>query len=163
MKKENKDLKRKCKFISIFYSLNFWNFFMKDLIKRISIAIVSWSFLWYVLYLFFQNQIIVQGGFEEYNLVYIIVLLVVGLYLFILFGAYPLYFKMTKANIFVLGIALVILWDSVLTNNIENHVYLWDLVKLFGVILTLLAWTNVLVTDKVKKQKAESKMEIIEV
>jgi len=32
-----------------------------------------------------------------------------------------------------------------------------------GVVLTLLAWTNVLITDKVKKMKADKKVEIIEV
>ena len=42
-------------------------------------------------------------------------------------------------------------------------VYVSDLFKLIGVVLTLLAWTNVLVTDKVKKEKADKKIEIIEV
>jgi len=42
-------------------------------------------------------------------------------------------------------------------------VYVGDLFKLIGVVLTLLARTNVLVTDKVKKEKADKKIEIIEV
>lgn len=70
---------------------------------------------------------------------------------------------MSKATLFVCGLALIIIWDTVLTNNPMSLVYVADLFKLLGVVLTLLAWTNVLVTDKVKKEKADSKIEIIEV
>jgi len=70
---------------------------------------------------------------------------------------------MSKATLFVFGLALVVIGDTVLTNNPADMVYVGDLFKLVGVILTLLAWTNVLVTDKVRKEKADEKLEIIEV
>lgn len=136
---------------------------MKDLFKRIMISVVSGWFLGYVAYLFFQNITIVQSGFIEYNMVYYIILLLICLFLFIFFGVYPIHFKMTKATLFVLGIALIIIWDTVLLNNIANHVYVADIFKVLWVVLTLLAWTNVLITDKVKKQKQSKKVEIIEV
>jgi len=136
---------------------------MKDLFKRIMISVVSGWFLGYVAYLFFQNITIVQSGFIEYNMVYYIILLLICLFLFVLFGIYPVHFKMTKATLFVLGIALIIIWDTVLLNDIANHVYVADIFKVLWVILTLLAWTNVLITDKVKKQKQNKKVEIIEV
>jgi ABC-type sulfate transport system permease component len=70
---------------------------------------------------------------------------------------------MTKGTLFVLGLALIIIGQTVLLNDIENKVYIGDIFSLLGVILTLLAWTNVLITDKVKKVKAGKKVEIIEV
>lgn len=136
---------------------------MKDLIKRIIISIISWWFLGYLAYLFFQNITIVQSWFIEYNMIYYIILFLICLFLFILFGIYPIHFKLTKATLFVIGISLIIIWDIVLYNDIHNHVYIADIFKVLWVILTLLAWTNVLITDKVKKQKQGKKVEVIEV
>jgi len=70
---------------------------------------------------------------------------------------------MTKATLFVLGIALIIIGDTVLINDVSTYVYVGDIFKVLGVLLTLLAWTNVLVTDKVKKIQLDKKVEIIEV
>lgn len=136
---------------------------MKDFIKRILVGIISWSFLWYIWYLFLQNQTIVQTWFLEYNFIYFIVLTIVAIFLFVFFGVYPVYYKITKASVFVIWLSLIIIWDTVLTNNISNSIFVADIVKLFGVILTLLAWTNILVTDKVKKQHSDNNIEIIEV
>lgn len=136
---------------------------MKDIIKRIIISVISWLFLGYLAYLFFQNTVIVQGWFTEYNNLYYLILILVCLFLFILFGIYPVHFKMTKATLFMVGIALIIIWDTVLLNDIINYVYVRDIFKVLWVVLILLAWTNVLITDKVKKQKQEKNVEIIEV
>lgn len=136
---------------------------MKDIFKRISISLISWLFLGYLAYLFFQTTIIVQSGFIEYNTLYYVVLALICLFLFILFGIYPVHFRMTKATLFVLGIALIIIGDTVLINDVSTYVYVGDIFKVLGVLLTLLAWTNVLVTDKVKKIQSNKKVEIIEV
>ena len=136
---------------------------MKDIFKRIIISIISWLFLGYLAYLFFQNTIIVQSGFIEYNTLYYLVLVVICLFLFILFGIYPIHFKMTKATLFVMGLALIVIWDTVLLNDINTYVYVGDIFKVLWVILTLLAWTNVLITDKVKKKKQEKNVQVIEV
>jgi hypothetical protein len=136
---------------------------MKDIFKRVSISVISWWFIWYIAYLFFQNIIIVQSWFIGYNTIYYAILILICLFLFILFGIYPVYFKMTKATLFVFWIALIIIWDTVLLNDVTTHVYVGDIFKLLWVILTLLAWTNVLITDKVKKQKQNKNIEIIEV
>ncbi len=136
---------------------------MKDIFKRIIISIISWLFLGYLAYLFFQNTIIVQSGFIEYNTLYYLVLVVICLFLFILFGIYPIHFKMTKATLFVMGLALIVIWNTVLLNDINTYVYVGDIFKVLWVILTLLAWTNVLITDKVKKKKQEKNVQVIEV
>lgn len=137
--------------------------FMKDILKRILISIISGWLIGYLAYLFFQNTIIVQGWFVQYNTIYYLILILICLFLFILFGVYPIHFRMTKATLFVLGIALIIIGDTVLLNDVTTYVYIWDIFKVVGVVLTLLAWTNVLITDKVKKQKQAKNVEIIEV
>jgi len=136
---------------------------MKDIIKRIIISIISWLFLGYLAYLFFQNTVIVQSFYIEYNTIYYLVLALICLFLFILFGIYPVHFRMTKATLFVLGLALIIIWDTVLLNDISTHVYIWDIFKVLWVVLTLLSRTNVLITDKVQKKKQAKNVEIIEV
>jgi len=136
---------------------------MKDLIKRIVISLVSGWLIGYLLFLLTKWTVIVQWEYLEYNMLYYILLGVVSLYLFILFGIYPITHKFSKATVFVFGLALIVIWDTVLLNNATNMVYVSDIFKLIWVVLTLLAWTNVLVTDKVKKAKADSKIEIIEV
>lgn len=136
---------------------------MKDIIKRVIISVISWLFLGYLAYLFFQNTIIVQSFYLEYNMLYYLILALVCLFLFIVFGIYPIHFRLTKATLFVLGIALIIIWDTVLLNNITTYVYVGDIFKVLWVILTLLAWTNLLITDKIIKKTKEKNIEIIEI
>ena len=71
--------------------------------------------------------------------------------------------KINKVSLFVLGIALVLIGDTVLVNNSEVYIYICDLVKILGSFLVVLAWTNFFVSSKAKKQKEESTLEIIEV
>lgn len=136
---------------------------MRDIIKRIIISLISGLFLWYLVYLFSQHSVIVQTWFVEYNTLYYIILWIIYLFLFTLFGIYPIHFRMTKATLFVLWLALIIIWDTILINDITLNIYIWDIVKILWVVLTLLAWTNVLITDKIKKQNKDRKIEIIEV
>ena len=136
---------------------------MKDIIKRIIISIISWWFIGYLAYLFFQNIIIVQSWFIEFNALYYVILIIICLFLFILFGIYPVHFRLTKATLFVLGLALIVIWDTVLLNDVTNYVYVGDIFKVLWVILTLLAWTDILVTDKVIKKKNEKNIEVIEI
>lgn len=136
---------------------------MKDIIKRIIISVIFWLLIWYLVYLFFLKITIVQGWFIQYNNLYYLILILVCLFLFIFFGVYPIHFKLTKATVFVLGIALIIIGDTVLLNDFATRVYVGDIFKVIGVVLTLLAWTDVLITDKVKKQKQDKNIEVIEV
>jgi len=149
--------------MSIPLVFSFFLSLMKDIFKRIVISVISGGFIWYLAYLFFQNTVIVQWWFTQYNILYYVILVLVCLFLFVLFGIYPLHFRMTKATLFVMGIGLIIIGDTVLLNDITTYVYVGDIFKVLWVLLTLLAWTNVLITDRVKKQKQAKKVQIIEV
>jgi hypothetical protein len=136
---------------------------MKDILKRVIISLISGGLIGYLLFLFSKGAVIVHGEFVEYNVMYYVILAIICLYLFVVFGVYPISHKMSKATLFVFGLGLIVIGDTVLVDNVVNMIYVSDLFKLIGVVLTLLAWTNVLVTDKVRKEKADSKLEIIEV
>lgn len=136
---------------------------MKDIFKRIVISLVSGALIWYLLFLFFSNTVIVSWWYQEYNLWYYLILFAILLVLFIFFGIYPIHFKMTKWTLFTIWIFLILISSSVLVNDTVNKLYIWDLFKVLGVILTLLAWTNVLITSKVIKKSKEKNIEVIEV
>ena len=94
---------------------------------------------------------------------YYLILIVICLFLFVFFGIYPVHFRLTKATLFVIGLALIVIWDTVLLNDVTTYVYVGDIFKVLWVVLTLLAWTNILITDKVTKKKQEKNIEIIEI
>lgn len=136
---------------------------MKDLLKRITIWIISWAFIWYLAYLFWTWQVIVHQWFSEFNILYFIILAVVWVYLLFLFAIHPIYMKISKASLFVMWIALVLIWDTVLINNSDLYIYVSDFAKILWSFLVVLAWTNFFVDWKIKKQKQDSKLQIIEV
>ena len=136
---------------------------MKDIIKRVVIGIISGALLGYLAYLFTQHITIVQSEYLPYSTLYFLILVAVCLILFVFFAVYPVHFRMTKGTLFVFGLALIIMGQTVFLNDVANKVYVGDIFSLLGVVLTLLAWSNVLITDKVRKTKADKKVEVIEV
>jgi len=50
----------------------------------------------------------------------------------------------------------------VLANSWESLIFVGDLAKVFGVVLTLLSFSNLLLTHNVRKVQEESTMEVIE-
>lgn len=155
-------MKNIIKFLCI-HRFTFFLYNMKDLLKRISIWIISWSFMWYITYLFFTWKTIVHQWFSEFNILYFIILAVIALYLFILFAIHPIYMKINKISLFVMWIGLVLMGDTVFINNSELYIYISDITKILWSFLVVLAWTPFFVSSKTKKQKENSKMEIIEV
>jgi len=135
---------------------------MKDLVKRSFVSLFSGSFLWYLIYLFYQKTIIVQWSFFDSNFIFYFFLLSAGLFLLIAFGIYPLSIKRNKVILLFLWIWFIIIGNYVLLNDIQEKIFIWDIVKVFWVIITILAPTNILVTSKVKKNITNSKMEVID-
>ncbi len=136
-----------------------------DIIKRTIITVIWSAFLAYIVYLFGNNQIIVQDQYKSLNMLFYVLLVVIIGYKVFFFGIKPKAFfamKITKASLFVIGIILILLWNYVLLNDIENKIYIGDLITVLWVIITILSPTNILITKKVKKQKQSSKMEVIE-
>lgn len=136
---------------------------MRDILKRSIIGLISFTFLSYLVYLFIGNTIIVKNSFIEQNILAYILLFLAFLYVLIFFSIIPIYFKISKISLFVLGLALIIFWDSVFLNDISSNIFISDFMKILWVVFTLFSFTNLFVTSKVKKQKQNSKVEIIEI
>jgi len=135
---------------------------MKDLIKRSLISIVSCAFLWYVVYMFLQDIIIVQWNFFDSNMLFYLLLVAAWLFLFIWFWIYPISIKRSKLILFFFGIGFIIIGEYVLLNDVRNNIFIWDVVKVFWVLITLLAPTNILITSKIKEKKNRSNLEVID-
>ena len=136
---------------------------MKDLLKRCCIWLISGGFLWYLAYLFMKGIVFVQGWLPLSVSRYYLIITLIFVFLFIFFALYPVHFKMNKATLFLVWLCLLVLGDTIFINTPEQGVFVGDLLKLLGVLLILLAWTNVLITDKVNNDKKMKKIEIIEV
>ena len=138
---------------------------LPDIIKRTAITVIGAAFLAYIVYLFTNGQVIVQGEYENLNELLYVLLTAFILYKIVFFGIFPkalFGMKMTKATMLVSGIILILIGHYVLLNDASNHIFLWDIVKIIWVIITILGPTNMLISKKVKKKADESKMEIIE-
>jgi len=84
---------------------------VSDVIKRSIITGVSAIFLAYMVYLWMQGQVIVQGEYLSLNVLAYVLLGAFFVYKMVFFGIMPKIFfpiKKTKASIFVSGIALIV-------------------------------------------------------
>ena len=77
-------------------------------------------------------------------------------------------FSMEYSNVcnfdsFLFVYDMIILNLSNSANDWYSHVYIWDLFSVLWVLILILFPTNILTTDKVKKQKSKKNEVIIEV
>lgn len=136
---------------------------MKDLIKR-SIITVIFLIIWiYLIYSYFSWITITNQEYINLNNTYYFFLIIISLYIAIIHWLYPIHIKFNKAIIFFIWIAMIVIWKTVLNNNWQSNIYFWDFSIVIWVILTLLAWTNTLIPDKINKKKMSKKIEVIEV
>ncbi len=134
------------------------------MIKRLGIFTFSGAVLVYLGYLFQANTVIIQTGVAEYwNMTSYILLAVIFGYLLICYGIKPMYFKRAKILNVILGLVVMLLGHQVLTNAPTSQLYVGDIITVVGVILTLIGGTNVMISQKVKQQKEDAEVEIIEV
>jgi hypothetical protein len=136
---------------------------MRDIIKRFSIIIVYGSLLAYVVYLYGIQATIVQWLYSDLQLLIYILLFTFLLYKFVFYGIYPVKIQFSKITLFVLWLVLLFVGEYVLLNNPSQWVYISDLIKIIGVVITILSPTNILHTDKVLKKEKQKGVEIIEV
>ena len=80
-----------------------------------------------------------------------------------LYGIYPIHIKFSRATSLVIWLLFIVLSQVILANDWYSHVYIWDLFSVLWVIILILFPTNILTTDKVKKQKSKKNEVIIEV
>jgi len=76
---------------------------------------------------------------------------------------YPIHIKFSRTTSLVIWLLFIVLSQKMLANDWYSHIYIWDLFSVLWVIILVLFPTNILTTDKVKKEKEKKNEIIIEV
>ena len=136
---------------------------MKDNIKRGIVIAIFWIFLLYLIRLISQWESIVKPEYSNRNIPMYVILIIVCLYMICLYWIYPIHIKFSRATSLFIWLVFIVISQVVLANDGYSHVYIWDLFSVLWVAILILFPTNILTTDKVKKQKANKNEVIIEV
>ncbi len=139
------------------------DFLMKDKIKRSIVITIFGLFLLYLIWLISQWTMIVKPEYSGRNIPMYIILIVVCLYMIWLYWIYPIHIRFSRATALVIWLTFIVISQVLLANDGYSHIYIWDMFSVLGVLILILFPTNILTTDKVKKQKAKKNEVIIEV
>ena len=136
---------------------------MKDKIKRSIVITIFGLFLLYLIRLISQWSMIVQDQYSGRNIPMYIILILLCLYMIWLYGIYPIHIRFSRSTALVIWLFFIVISQVILANDGYSHIYIWDLFSVLWVLILILFPTNILTTDKVKKQKAKKNEVIIEV
>jgi peptidoglycan/LPS O-acetylase OafA/YrhL len=136
---------------------------MKDYIKRAIVITIFGAFLAYILYILIQGQVITTSEYAHLNLTSYIFFIAISLCIVALYGIYPIHIKFSRPALLVIGLALIILSQTIFVNDGAEGIFIGDIFSVIGVIILILFPTNLLTTDKVKKHKEKKNEIIIEV
>jgi len=136
---------------------------MGDKIKRGIVIGIFGLFLLYLFWLISKQTMIVQDQYSGRNIPIYIILIVFCLYMICLYWIYPIHIRFSRATALVIWLFFIVVSQVVLANDGYSHIYIWDLFSVLWVAILILFPTNILTTDKVKKQKAKKNEVIIEV
>ncbi len=133
-----------------------------DTIKRFIFGLI---FLWaivYLIFLFSNGTIIVKEDFLDQNNIINWIYIIIFLYYLVFYIIKPTYIKRFKLRNTLIGIFMITASQSFLLNSWHEWLYFGDIFTVFGIFLTIIWPTNLLISQKLKKEKQEKKMEIIE-
>ena len=136
---------------------------MKDKIKRSIVITIFGLFLLYLFFLIIQWESIVKSEYAGRNIPMYIILIIFCLYIRCLYWIYPIHIKFSRATALVIWLLFIVLSQIVLANDWYSHIYIWDMFSVLGVAILILFPTNILTTEKVKKEKAKKNEVVIEV
>ena len=136
---------------------------MKDKIKRSIVITIFGLFLLYLILLISQWSMIVKPEYSGRNIPMYVILIVLCLYMIWLYGIYPIHIRFSRATALFIWLFFIVISQILLANDGYSHIYIWDMFSVLWVAILILFPTNILTTDKVKKQKAKKNEVIIEV
>ncbi len=135
---------------------------MKDKVVSALRIATGVGIVWYVSYLFVNNETIVKPWYANLNMVVLWVIWIFGLR--VIFSWIKSFFIPRQRLIqCITWIVLILLWSYVLQDDPDNYVYLADILNILWAILMVVWPIGILINEKIKKQKEEEKIEIIEV
>ena len=120
---------------------------------------------WFILYLgsmWLSGDMIVQPAYEVQNSFYYLVLIGVGLYVLVNYSIKQFHLSWSRTTLSSLGLFLLVVGHYVLANNGADQIFVWDIVKVIGVIFIIAGPAKLFLSEKKEQQIKESKMEVIE-
>lgn len=91
------------------------------------------------------------------------ILLVLSCYIVGFYGLVPTHVKFSRGILFVIALFSIFLGKFILSNDGAAGLYFGDILSVFGVIVMIVWPTGLIFSQKIKKQKEEKDLEIIEV
>ena len=134
---------------------------MKDRIKRSIVITIFWVFLIYLFWLIFKWESIVDNNSGR-NIPLYVILICLCIYMIFFYGIYPIHVKFSRATSLFIALFFIVI-SQYLANDWSKWIIIWDLFSVLWVIILILFPTNIITTDKVKKEKAKKNEVIIEV
>jgi hypothetical protein len=134
-----------------------------EIFKRSIFGLVFLSLIFYLFYLFFNWIIVVNESFLDQNNIIIWLYILIFLYYLVFYVIKPTYIKKFKLRNTLIWIFIIISSQSVFLNSGHEWLYFADIFTVVWLFLTIIWPTNLLVSKKLKQEKLEKKMEIIEV
>lgn len=133
-----------------------------DIIKRSIFWIIFIAILTYLIYLLTNWTIIVNEGFLDKNNVVYWLYILIFLYYLVFYIIKPTYIKKYKLRNTLLWLFIIVSSQTFLANIWSENIYYADIFTVIWVFLTIIWPTNLLISKKLKKEKQEKKMEVIE-
>ncbi len=147
----------------LFVSKNMWQLSLKEGIIKFFIAVIWVGLIWYVVWLYMQWSIVAGQNFVQYNVSFLILALILGMYLIWISVFTYLCLPDNRWSLMMLWIAIIWIAEVYFLDNPEVHVYLADILKLVWVILVIVWPSKALVSKAYEEKKFEEEIEIIEV
>ena len=137
---------------------------MKDKLKRGLVIAIFWAFLIYLGWMISQWEPILnpERTNTDFNIPLYVVLICLCIYMIFFYGIYPIHIKFSRGTSLFIALFFIVI-SYYLNNSWKDWIIIWDLFSVLWVITLILFPTNILTTDKVKKQKAKKNEVIIEV
>lgn len=136
---------------------------MKDTARKIIASILSLGWLATIGLSLQQWMTIVQSHLVQHSMYIITAVLVIFLAFFLQFGITIIPGKRLKMKWVLAWLTVILMWHYFFANNIENRVFVWDILLVIGVLMVYLTLAWLIVTKWAEKAIEKSKQTIIEV
>jgi len=135
---------------------------MKDKVVSMLRIVTGILLMLYVGYLFSINAVITQDWYSNINMFILWLIGVFGIRILIT-GVRPFFIPRPRLVHFFTWIVLIVLWSYMLKDTPSQNIFLADILNILWAFLVISWPIWLLVNEKIRKQKAEEKIEIIEV
>ncbi|MCK9466817.1 MAG: hypothetical protein M0P94_00665 [Candidatus Absconditabacterales bacterium] len=134
-----------------------------EILKKSILALIFLAVISYLVYLITFGVVIVNENFLDQNKIIIGLYILIFLYYLFFYVIKPTYIKKFKLRNTLIGVFIIVSSQSFFLNSGHEGLYFADIFTVIGLFLTIIGPTNLLISKKLKQEKQEKKMEIIEV